>query len=261
MREAGPETSNLASAQQAAADAGLKSLVPFAAADGVARPFLDFVLSALADAGLAGAVLVVPPGSSAMRRRYADEVRPARLTIAWALQDAPRGTADAVRAAEPIVGDRPFVVVNADNLYPVEGLRALGALDGPGLLAFARDELARSSGLTVDRLAAFAMPVVSADGTLVDIVEKPGLEALTAAGPQARVSMNAWRFDARIFEACRDVPPSPRGELELPDAVRLAMARGVRFRAVPARGPVIDLTRREDIARVARQLAHVQVQL
>ena len=57
------------------------------------------------------------------------------------------------------------------------------------------------------------------------------------------LSMNCWRFDARIFPACRDVAPSPRGELELPLAVMLAVTRGVPFRAVPARGPVLDLSR------------------
>ena len=66
--------------------------------------------------------------------------------------------------------------------------------------------------------------------------------------------MNCWRFDARIFAACRDVAPSPRGELELPQAVMLAVERGVRFRAIPARGPVLDLSRRADTAEVARRL-------
>ena len=66
--------------------------------------------------------------------------------------------------------------------------------------------------------------------------------------------MNCWRFDARIFDACRDVPRSARGEFELPEAVGLAVERGVRFRAVPARGPVLDLSRRADATDVARRL-------
>lgn len=69
--------------------------------------------------------------------------------------------------------------------------------------------------------------------------------------------MNCWRFDARIFDACRDVPRSARGEYELPEAVGLAAARGVRFKAVPARGPVLDLSRRADAADVAERLATV----
>jgi glucose-1-phosphate thymidylyltransferase len=70
--------------------------------------------------------------------------------------------------------------------------------------------------------------------------------------------MNCWRFDARIFDACRDVPRSARGEHELPEAVGLAVRRGVRFRAVPAAGPVLDLSRRADAADVERRLAGVE---
>ena len=63
--------------------------------------------------------------------------------------------------------------------------------------------------------------------------------------------MNCWRFDARIFQACGDVPRSVRGEYELPEAVGLAIARGMRIRAVPAAGPVLDLSRRADAIDVA----------
>jgi hypothetical protein len=47
----------------------------------------------------------------------------------------------------------------------------------------------------------------------------------------------------------------------LPEAVRLAIHRGVRFAVVPATGPVLDLSRREDIPVVAAQLADREVNL
>ena len=70
--------------------------------------------------------------------------------------------------------------------------------------------------------------------------------------------MNVWRFDARIFDACRDVPLSTRGEYELPEAVGLAVARGVTFQTVRARGAVLDLSRRSDIALVSERLSQVE---
>jgi glucose-1-phosphate thymidylyltransferase len=66
--------------------------------------------------------------------------------------------------------------------------------------------------------------------------------------------MNCWRFDHSIFAVCRDVERSPRGEYELPQAVALALTRGARFRALPARGPVLDLSARADIAGIADRL-------
>jgi glucose-1-phosphate thymidylyltransferase len=70
--------------------------------------------------------------------------------------------------------------------------------------------------------------------------------------------MNVWRFDERIFDACRAVPRSPRGEFELPEAVGVALVRGIRFRVIPARGPVLDLSRRADAADVERRLSGLE---
>ena len=70
-----------------------------------------------------------------------------------------------------------------------------------------------------------------------------------------------WRFDARIFDACRDVPASARGERELPQAVGLAAAGGVCFEVIPVRGEVLDLSRRDDVARVASVLENREVRL
>jgi glucose-1-phosphate thymidylyltransferase len=71
-----------------------------------------------------------------------------------------------------------------------------------------------------------------------------------------------WRFDAEIFRACRDVQPSPRGELELPIAVRLAVrVLGIRIRALPIDAPVLDLSHRADIPAVTERLRAVEVAL
>ena len=51
------------------------------------------------------------------------------------------------------------------------------------------------------------------------------------------------------------MPRSARGEFELPEAVRLAVSRGVPFRVVRARGAVLDLSRQSDIASVSARLA------
>ena len=262
MRE-DPERADvhLTADQHRAAGAGLKSLMPMSADGRPGRPFLDYLLSSLADAGLHDVGLVIGAEHHALRERYSGELAPKRLRLSFVIQDEPIGTADAVRAAEPFVAGRPFLSLNADNLYPPECLRALVALDGPGLPAFERDDLVRSSGIPASRVGSFALLDVDADGNLRDIVEKPGERAVTAAGGRALVSMNVWRFDSRIFPACRDVERSSRGEFELPEAVRLAVRRGVPFAVVPAHGPVLDLSRREDVAAVAATLAGREVRV
>jgi glucose-1-phosphate thymidylyltransferase len=255
------ENHPLTSAQEAAAGAGQKGLMPMSQGARPGRPFLDYVLSALADAGFRSVGLVVAPEHDALLAHYSGSCAPSRLAIAFVVEPRAIGTADAVRSAQAFIRARTFVVVNSDNLYPVEVLRAMRALEGPGLPVFERDELVRSSGIPPERVAGFALLSIAPDGTLAGIVEKPGADAIAAAGPHALLSMNCWKFDERIFDACRDVARSARGEFELPEAVGLAIKRGVRFRTVPARGPVLDLSRREDVARVSARLADLEVRL
>jgi dTDP-glucose pyrophosphorylase len=237
--------------QQRAAEAGLKAMMPVAG-----RPFLDFILASLADAGITDVALVVAPDHETVQRHYADRP-PNRLRLAFVVQKDAIGTADAVLAAEIWTAGEPFLVMNADNLYPADALRRLAALNEPGLPVFVREDLVRTSNIPDDRVQSFALLDIEADGYLADIVEKPSPERMAAAGASAAVSMNCWRFDARIFNFCRRVPRSARGEFELPEAVGLALRSGLRLKAVSASGPVLDLSRRGDTAEVERRLSGI----
>jgi dTDP-glucose pyrophosphorylase len=253
MRQGGDAA--LTAAQIAAAAAGAKGMMPIGSSTSLMRPFLDYVLSALADAGCSSACFVVAPDHSAIRDYYEGAGRPSRLAIEYAVQPIADGTARAVQTAEPYAGEDPFLVLNSDNLYPSPVLRALVDLDGPGLPAYEVDSLVHDSGLPRDRVFGFAAIETDDRGRLTRIVEKPGQEYYDEAGSRALISMNAWRFDRRIFDACRDVPISSRGEYELPEAVGLAVSRGVVFQAFRASGPVLDLSRRSDVALVGARLA------
>jgi glucose-1-phosphate thymidylyltransferase len=245
------ETAVVDSDQAKVAATGLKAMIPFR------RPFLDYVLSALADAGCTAVCLVIGPEHEMVRDYYERTRPPQRLRVAFAIQAEPRGTADAVLAAEPFAGSDPFLVLNADNYYPVEVCRALVALNGPGLPAFGRKALVEQSNIDPERIRSFAMLTIGEDGMLQDIVEKPD-PGTFARLQDVRVSMNCWRFAPSIFEACRKVEVSARGEVELPNAVRLAIkVMGERMQTIPVDVGVLDLSRREDIAEVEQRLAGI----
>jgi dTDP-glucose pyrophosphorylase len=246
----------LAEEQARVADTGVKAMIP------VGRPFLDYVLSALADAGLSDVCLVIGPEHDAVRQYYGGPSAPARVAMSFAVQDAPLGTADAVAAAAGVVGSRDFLVLNSDNYYPVEAYRALAGLDGPGLVAFERDAMIRESNVPAERVSQFAVIRIGGDDTMLDIVEKPDAATLATFGDEVYLSMNCWRFDASVLEACRRVPLSARGERELTDAVRLARHEaGTRFRVIRMKAGVLDLSSRGDITGVAGRLAGIEVRL
>ena len=164
------------------------------------------------------------PTTRDLRHYYEVLARPARVAVDFVVQPEPHGTADAVLAAERWAEDEPFLVVNGDNLYPPG--RAVGAgvrspsRGSPGSTPI---DLVRTGNIPADRVRAFALIEQDDQGCLTRIVEKPSTEEVERLGAAARVSMNCWRFDSRIFDACRAVTPSARGELELPAAVGLAV--------------------------------------
>ena len=135
--------------QRAAAETGVKALIP------IGRPFLDYVLSALADAGYERICLVVAPDHDAIRRYY-DELRPTRVRIEYAVQPEPRGTADAVAAAEAFAGPDPFLAINSDTYYPAEALRRLRGQDG--LAAACSSRRRCSTGATSRRSGSGSSP-------------------------------------------------------------------------------------------------------
>lgn len=235
--------------QQRAAESGHKALMPIGG-----RPFLDFVLTSLADAGVTEVAVVVAPEHGEMRAAYPSGRGPGHVSLSWVVQREPLGTANAVLAARDWAGDDPFLVLNGDNLYPKAALSALTTLGESGLAGFSKASLVATSNIPAERIAAFALLEAGADDLLIRIVEKPDLATVMSTGADALVSMNLWRFESSIFAACQDVTPSSRGEYELPSAVMLAVARGAMFRVVRALGPVLDLSRRGDVAEVARRL-------
>jgi glucose-1-phosphate thymidylyltransferase len=253
MRAAGAQDAQLDAATAAAADAGLKAMIP------IDRPFLDYVISTLADSGFAQVCLVIGPEHTTIREYYAG-LKLTRVQVAFAVQEKPRGTADAVAAAEAFAGADNFLALNGDNFYPPAALDALAGLPGPGVAGFTRAGMLRGN-VAAERLAAFALLDVTPQGNLAGVTEKPGPELVAARGQAALLGMNAWRFGPSVFDACRAITPSPRGEYEITDAARWLISNGHPIRVVKVDEPVLDLSARGDIDSMRQRLAGRPVRL
>lgn len=255
MRQA-DDAADLDHRQAAVAQTGVKALIP------IDRPFLDYVLSALADAGYRRVCLIVAPDHDVIRRYYHEEVRPERVEVEFAVQEEPRGTADAVAAAEGFADGDPFLAINSDNYYPLDALRSLRTRETSATALFELEAMIAEGNITEQRLRKFAVGQIDGRGFLERILEKPDKETLARLPRPLWLSMNCWRFGPSIFEACRRIEPSPRGELEVTDAVQYAIDRlGEPFKAVMVRAAVLDLTGRRDVKAVAERLAGVEVKL
>ncbi len=250
------DQAGLTAEQAAVADTGVKALVP------IDRPFLDYVLSVLAEAGYSKACLVIGPEHDELREYYGRELQTERLEISFAVQEKPLGTADAVLAAEEFAGDDEFVMINSDNYYPAEAMSGLRGFSGGGVAVFEREGMIAGSNIPAERVSAFAVVKIDAEGFLERIIEKPDEQTWATLTKPIFISMNCWRFTPRIFEACRRIEPSVRSELEVPDAVQYAIENlGEQFKVVKVDGAVLDLSFRSDVMPVAKLLAGVEVRL
>lgn len=188
------------------------------------RPMLGYALDAARAATSAKPIVVVSPATLAIQDAFSGEAR-------FALQDEPRGTADALRAALAEVGDgvTELLVVGGDTPFLQAGtLTALLAerRAGGGPLAVLTTRLTEPDG--------YGRIVRDADGNVTRIVEEKD------AGPHERaideVNAGVYALEAGWARTrLADVPASTvSGELYLTDLVRLAVADGATVRAFPA---------------------------
>lgn len=255
MRKA-DETAALDAATDEIAATGVKAMIPT-----MGRPFLDYVLSALADAGYEKVCLIIGPEHDVVRDYYGNTHKPARLTVDFAVQEKPLGTADAVRPAEAFAAGDPFLMINSDNYYPPEALSRLRLSPSPAVAVFHRDAMLKGN-IAADRISKFSVVLENPGGTMKQIIEKPTDAQVSALGDEVFVSMNCWLFGPEIFDACRAISPSPRGEYEITDAAQYCIdVLGKQLTVCRVAAPVLDLSSRNDIAAVNDRLRAMEVRL
>ncbi|MCU4185710.1 glucose-1-phosphate thymidylyltransferase [Acidiferrimicrobium sp. IK] len=199
-----------------------KQLVPVAN-----KPILFYGLEAIASAGIKQVGIIV--GDTA------DEVRAAvgdgsawGLEVTYLPQDAPLGLAHCVLIAKDFLGEDDFVMYLGDNMLrqSLQGFvdtfeAARVAARNPTLGGGASDAPAAQILLKhVPDPHRFGVAELDGLGRVVRLVEKP------ADPPSDLALVGVYLFDARIHDAVAAISPSPRGELEITDAIQWLIDHG-----------------------------------
>ncbi|AGN00914.1 glucose-1-phosphate thymidylyltransferase [Salinarchaeum sp. Harcht-Bsk1] len=178
------------------------------------KPLLAHVFDALAPIDPASFVVVVGYRGEQVRAHFSDSY--GGVPIEYVHQPEPRGLADAVGRAAPVV-DGPALVCNGDNVFAtdLEPLAAAHeAADGDPvatmLVEEASVETARETGVVVTDEA----------GRVERVVEKPD------SPPSTLVSAGAIAVEPSIFEAIDAIEPANTGEYELADSLTWLLDRG-----------------------------------
>ncbi len=184
-----------------------KQLVPVAN-----KPVLFYVMENLAEAGIVEVGVVVGDTAEEIKAACGDGSR-WNLKITYIPQDAPLGLAHAVKISESFLAGEPFVMYLGDNLLP-GGIRDL-------VSEFVERRPQAMILLTaVPDPERFGVAVLSADGQVESLEEKP-------AQPRSDLALvGVYLFTTRIFDAVHAIKPSPRGELEITDAIQWLIDSG-----------------------------------
>jgi glucose-1-phosphate thymidylyltransferase len=213
-----------------------KQLVPVAN-----KPILFYGLEAIADAGIKQVGIVVGDTSAEVMAAVRDG-SDWGLAVTYIPQAAPLGLAHAVLIAREFLGDDDFVMYLGDNLlkqslkdfvdrFEDDRLRArTPTLDGADTAGPCAQILLKE----VPDPHRFGVAQLAEDGSVLQLLEKP------ADPPSNLALVGVYLFDARIHDAVASIEPSPRGELEITDAIQWLVDRGLRVRTEVLAGWWID---------------------
>lgn len=203
-----------------------KQLVPVAN-----TPILFYGIDSMVAAGIKEIGVITGDTGPEVREALGDGSR-FGASITYIPQDAPLGLAHCVLIARDFLGDDDFVMYLGDNLLEQD----LGAFVEAFEAARAGVEPPSAQILLKQVPDPHRFGIASLDdaGNVVALVEKP------EDPPSDLALVGVYLFDAAIHEAVRAIEPSPRGELEITDAIQWLITSGHRVRTELLTGWWID---------------------
>jgi hypothetical protein len=233
---------------------------------------IDLVASDALSAGFGSIVLVLGPSTGPAICYHVTQTWPSHVDVKFALQEAPLGTVHAVLSASGYVGDAPYGVGNADDIY---GEAACALLASHLMSADPTNALV---GFRLADAVVGQAPVtrgicqVGSEGQLLQVDERRQVSALpdgrfasadgrepSELSPDARVSMNLWGFTPAFHKTLQTAMAAATGaseeaEVLLPEVVAESLSSSP-FTVLPAAGRCIGVTHPDDLELVQGDLA------
>jgi len=177
------------------------------------KPMVYYPLSTLMIAGIRDVLVITNPDDLAAFQRLLGDGSRLGMSISFAVQDEPRGLADAFRIGADFIGDDEVALVLGDNIFHGPGLgrslRAHAGLDGAVIFAH-----------HVANARAYGVVEFDDDFRVLSIEEKPEKPKSNFAVP------GLYFYDNDVVEIAHAISPSARGELEITDVNRHYLEAG-----------------------------------
>ena len=178
------------------------------------KPMVYYPLSTLMLSGIREILIITTPRDRSAFEALLGDGAKLGLSLSYAVQDEPRGIADAFLIGRDFLAGAPAALILGDNIFFGHGLTDLLHR------ANAREEGATVFAYWVSNPEAFGVIDIAPDGTIGGIEEKP-------AAPRSNWAVTGLYFyDGRVTDVAAGLAPSPRGEIEITDVNRWYLEDG-----------------------------------